>query len=132
LSLFAIPLTSPHTGLFALLAVGAAFAIGNGLATPSLTSLASKSASRGEQGGVLGVTQSVASLARTVGPLISSALIYSAVATYGADQKIHNMSDRSLEATFWTAAAIMLAAFLMAIYFTRRHASDSDSLESGV
>jgi len=124
LSLFAIPLTSPHTGLFALLAVGACFAIGNGLATPSLTGLASKSAGRGEQGGVLGVTQSVASLARTVGPLISSALIYSAVATYGMDRKIHNMSDRSLEATFWVAAGIMFAAFLLAIYFTSRHASE--------
>src|SRR5437764_473911 len=39
LSLFAIPLTGPHTGLLALLALGAAFALGNGLATPSLPSL---------------------------------------------------------------------------------------------
>src|SRR5437868_11520704 len=68
-SLFAIPLTGPHTGLAALLALGAAFAVGNGLATPSLTGLASKSVGKGEQGGVLGVTQSVASLARVVGPL---------------------------------------------------------------
>jgi DHA1 family tetracycline resistance protein-like MFS transporter len=123
-SLFAIPLTGPHTGLWALLGVGMAFALGNGLATPSLNSLASKSAGAGEQGGVLGVTQSVASLARAVGPLISAALIYSAVANVGFDRKPHNMSDHSIEATFWTAAAIMFVAFLLAAYFARTYASD--------
>ncbi len=84
-SLFVIPLTGPHTGLVTLLLVGALFAIGNALSTPSLTSLASKSVGRAEQGGVLGVTQSVASLARVVGPLISAALIYSAVESVGHD-----------------------------------------------
>jgi DHA1 family tetracycline resistance protein-like MFS transporter len=123
-SLFAIPLTSPHTGLATLLLVGATFSVGNSFSMPSLTGLASKSVGRGEQGGVLGVTQSVASLARTVGPLISSALIYSAVATYGADRKIHNMSDHSLRVTFWTAAAIMCAAFLLSLYFAHAHAAD--------
>jgi DHA1 family tetracycline resistance protein-like MFS transporter len=123
-SLFAIPLTGPHTGLLALLALGAAFAVGNGLATPSLTSLASKSVGRGEQGGVLGVTQSVASLARVVGPLISAALIYSAVVNVGYDQKPHNMSDQSVAHTFWAAAAVMFVAFLLAVYFTRAHAAE--------
>lgn len=123
-ALFAIPLTNPQTGLATLLVVGAAFALGNSLSTPSLAGLASKSVGRGEQGGVLGITQSVASLARIVGPLISSALIYSAAETYGADQKIHNMSDQSLRVTFWTAAVIMCAAFLLSIYFARMHASE--------
>ena len=131
-SLFVIPLTSPHTGLMTLLLVGATFAVGNSLATPSLTSLASKSAGRGEQGGVLGVTQSVASLARTVGPLISSALIYSAIATYGTDRRIHNLSDHSFFVTFWTAAVIMLAAFLLSIYFARIHAADYEINERSV
>lgn len=123
-SLFAIPFTGPHTGLLTLLLVGGTFAVGNSLSTPALTGLASKSVGRGEQGGVLGVTQSVASLARTVGPVISSALIYSAIATYGADGAQHNMSDHSLRLTFWTAAAIMFAAFALSIYFTRTHAAD--------
>ncbi|HKP73689.1 MAG TPA: MFS transporter, partial [Pyrinomonadaceae bacterium] len=123
-SLFAIPFVGPQTGLGLLLLVGGTFAVGNGLATPSLTTLASKSVGRGEQGGVLGVTQSVASLARTVGPSIQALLIYSAVATQGADGRLHNMSDRSLYATFWTAAAIMFVAFLLASYFARAHASE--------
>jgi DHA1 family tetracycline resistance protein-like MFS transporter len=123
-SLLLIPWTGPHTGTLALLALGGLFAVGNGLATPSLTSLASKSAGAGEQGGVLGVTQSVASLARAVGPLISAALIYSAAATIGYDQKPHNMSDHSVAVTFWAAAAIMFVAFLLAAYFARAHASE--------
>ncbi len=123
-SLVLIPLTGPATGTAALLALGALFALGNGLATPSLTSLASKSAGAGEQGGVLGVTQSVASLARVVGPLVSAALIYSAVATVGRDGKPHNMSDRSVALTFWAAAAVMFVAFLLAAYFARAHASE--------
>ncbi len=125
-SLLAIPFTSPHTGLAALLGVGALFAVGNGLATPSLTALASKSAGRGEQGGVLGVTQSVASLARAVGPSISAWLIYSAVVTQGADARPHNMSDRSLMHTFGAAAGIMFLAFLLATYFARAHSHDKE------
>jgi multidrug resistance protein len=128
-SLFVIPLTGPHTGLVTLLLVGALFAIGNALSTPSLTSLASKSVGRAEQGGVLGVTQSVASLARAVGPLIASALIYSAVATMGYDRQLHNMSDHSLRLTFWTAAAIMFMAFLLAVYFTYAHAAEYKETE---
>jgi hypothetical protein len=104
--------------------LGAVFAVGNGLATPSLTSLASKSASAAEQGGILGVTQSVASLARVVGPSVSAALIYSAVATFGYDRKEHHMSDHTVALTFWAAAAIMLLAFLLAVYFARAHASE--------
>jgi len=123
-SLVLIPFTGPHTGTPALLALGALFALGNGLATPSLTSLASKSAGSGEQGGVLGVTQSVASLARVVGPLVSAALIYSAAATKGYDGKPHNMSDRSVALTFWAAAAVMFVAFLLAAYFARAYANE--------
>jgi DHA1 family tetracycline resistance protein-like MFS transporter len=128
-SLFAIPFTGPQSGLLALLLVGGGFAIGNSLATPALTGLASKSVGRGEQGGVLGVTQSVASLARTVGPVISSALIYSAVATHAQNGKLFNLSDRSMFATFWTAAGIMFLAFLLAVYFARVHAAEFANAE---
>src|SRR6185436_19660897 len=72
-SLFAVPFVGPNNGgLIALLVGGGVFSLGNSLATPSLTSLASKSVGRGEQGGVMGVTQSVASLARAVGPALAA------------------------------------------------------------
>lgn len=124
-SLFAVPFVGPQFGgLLALLIGGGIFSAGNSLATPSLTSLASKSVGRGEQGSVLGVTQSVASLARAVGPSLAALLIHSTNAYRGADGKSHFMSDRSLFVTFWTGAGIMFLAFLLAAYFTRIHVSD--------
>ena len=65
ISLFAVPFVGPAAGgLAALLIGGGVFSMGNSLATPALTSLASKSVGAAQQGTVLGVTQSVASLAR--------------------------------------------------------------------
>jgi DHA1 family tetracycline resistance protein-like MFS transporter len=117
-SLFIVPFVGPHAGgIAALLAICGTLAIGNSLATPSLTSLSSKSVNRSEQGSVLGVTQSAASLARVVGPVLSAFLIYSATAP-------KHISDISIRATFWAGAAIMLLAFLAALYFARSHSSE--------
>jgi hypothetical protein len=74
----------------------------------------------------------VASLARVVGPLLSAALIYSAVATVGQDGKPHNMSDRSVAHTFWAAAAVMFVAFLLAVYFARAYANEYRSDDDAV
>lgn len=133
-SLFAVPFVAPATGgLLALLIGGGVFAMGNSLAMPALTSLASKSVGPTEQGSVLGMTQSMASLARVVGPTLAAILIHSAIPYLGADRDLHYMSDHSLFVTFWTAAAIMLAAFLAAVFFTRVHAaeySDTGTVEA--
>jgi len=119
ISLFAVPFVGPAAGgLAALLIGGGVFSAGNSLATPALTSLASKSVGPNEQGTVLGVTQSVASLARAVGPFLAAVLINSSVAHHGADGEPHYMSDHSLFVTFWTGAAIMFVAFVLAFYFS--------------
>jgi DHA1 family tetracycline resistance protein-like MFS transporter len=125
LSLFAVPFVGPAAGgLAALLIGGGVFSMGNSLATPALTSLSSKSVGPAQQGTVLGVTQSVASLARAVGPSLAAVLINSSVAHQGADGEPHYMSDHSLFVTFWTAAAIMFVAFALAAYFARVHAGE--------
>jgi DHA1 family tetracycline resistance protein-like MFS transporter len=125
ISLFAVPFVGPAAGgLLGMLIGGAVFSVGNSLSTPALTSLASKSVGPAEQGTVLGVTQSVASLARAVGPSLAAVLINSSVAQQGADGLPHFMSDHSLYVTFWTAAGIMFVAFLLSIYFTKAHARD--------
>jgi MFS family permease len=62
------------TPSFLLVAV-AVIAVGNGLNTPSLSSLISRSATGSDQGGVLGVSQSSGALARVVGPLVGTWLI---------------------------------------------------------
>ena len=115
ISLFAVPFVGPAAGgLGALLLGGGVFSMGNSLATPALTSLASKSVGPAQQGVVLGVTQSTASLARAVGPSLAAILISSSIAHLGADGVRHYMSDRSLFVTFWTGAGIMLLASLLA------------------
>jgi DHA1 family tetracycline resistance protein-like MFS transporter len=119
-SLFAVPFVGPNAGgLLALLAGGGVFSLGNSLATPALNSLASKTVGAAEQGTVLGVTQSVASLARAVGPSIAAILIHSSISHLGADNLPHHMSDFSLRLTFWTGSVIMFLAFLLAVYFAR-------------
>jgi DHA1 family tetracycline resistance protein-like MFS transporter len=60
--------TSP---VYALLLVAlAAIAAGNGMASPSLAGLISVSSAAEEQGGILGVYQSLGSLARAAGPFL--------------------------------------------------------------
>ena len=120
-SLFATPFISPAIGI---LLTGAVSSIGNARNAPSLSSLASKSAGAGEQGGVLGAMQSVASLARAVGPSLAAFLIYSSVAQIGFDGRPQNMSDSSIFRTFWIAAAIQFAAFLISVYFARAYGRD--------
>jgi DHA1 family tetracycline resistance protein-like MFS transporter len=124
-SLFAVPFVGPYRGgLLGLLIGGGIFSLGNSLSTPALNSLASKSVGPAEQGSVMGVTQSVASLARAVGPSIAALLIHSQTPQVGADGVAHYMSDQSLYVTFWTAALIMFFAFVLAVYFTRTHAAE--------
>jgi DHA1 family tetracycline resistance protein-like MFS transporter len=116
-----VPFVRPSTGLFTFLVIGAATAIGQALSAPTLSSLGSKSASAAEQGSVLGVMQSVSSLARAVGPSLAAVLIYSAVAHVGYDGIAQKMSDASILRTFWAAAGIQFAGFLLAIYFAKAY-----------
>lgn len=121
-SLFAVPFVGPYSGgLLGLLIGGGVFSLGNSLATPALNSLASKSAGAAEQGTVLGVTQSVSSFARAVGPSLAALLIHSSIAHRAVDGTPHFMSDESLRLTFWSASVIMFLALLLAIYFMRRY-----------
>ncbi len=112
-SFFAVPYVGPLSGGLTALLIGIAFfSIGNSLASPALTSLASKEAHAEAQGKTLGILQSAASLARAIGPALSAFLLYSAAAP-------ENIDDHPLFRTFWTAAAIMLLAVFIAFYFAR-------------
>ena len=128
-SLVLVPFVTPLTRIGVFLLIGAATSIGQALLAPSLSSLASKSTSAAQQGSVLGVMQSVASLARAVGPSLAAVLIYSAVAHVGFDGLPQKMSDASILRTFWTAAGIQFAGFVLALYFWRAYASDYSSTE---
>ncbi|MDX6386150.1 MAG: hypothetical protein QOK48_3723, partial [Blastocatellia bacterium] len=119
--LFISPFVRPSIGLLGILSICALSSIGNALMAPSLSSLGSKSAGAGEQGSVLGVMQSVASLARAVGPSIAALIIYSAVTHVGFGTQPQNMSDTSILRTFWIAGAIQFAALLLSIYFAQKY-----------
>jgi len=72
-------------------------AAGSGLVAPSLTALVSQRSTPAEQGWAMGVSQSMASLARVVGPL-QAGLLFDALAP---------------AAPYWAGAAIMLVALYL-------------------
>jgi DHA1 family tetracycline resistance protein-like MFS transporter len=83
--------------LGAALGMLAGLAVGQGLTTPMLSTLLSRATNADEQGGTLGLGQSLAAAARAVGP-IGAGWLY----------------DRSVAAPYAAAAAVMVvAAFLV-------------------
>jgi DHA1 family tetracycline resistance protein-like MFS transporter len=110
-SLFLVPYVGPQNGGLTGLLLGIAlFSIGNSLASPALTSLASKSAHDHDQGKALGIMQSAASLARAIGPVIAGFLLNNALG---------KVDDHSIQLTYWAASAIMFASFLLSVYILR-------------
>lgn len=86
---------TPHTRpLWPLLLALGAVAFGQGVTSPVLSSLISKASGGRSHGGVLGISQSVGSLARILGPLWGGVLF-----DYGGPS-----------APYWTTAALMLVA----------------------
>lgn len=110
LSLVVVPLVSKDSGGLAALLVGTTlFSFGNSIASPSLNSLASKLASEEEQGRVLGLMQSAASLARVIGPFLCGILLNNA---FG------EVDSFTLKRTFWFAAGIMFVTFAVSTYYS--------------
>jgi MFS transporter, DHA1 family, tetracycline resistance protein len=121
-SFISVPFVSKDSyGLLGLLAGASCFAIGNSISSPALTSLASKNANEFEQGKVLGVMQSAASLARAISPMLTGVLLNNAN---------NQVDDFSLRRNYWTAAVIMFLTVLVAIYysFQQRKELIADSL----
>jgi MFS family permease len=85
-------LSFAHTLSTSLLALGGLSA-GQGLLSPSLTALLSKVAGAEDRGGVLGMGQGLAALARAVGPVVSGWLF-----------------DLNPASPYWLAAAFVLIA----------------------
>jgi MFS transporter, DHA1 family, tetracycline resistance protein len=81
-----------------------ALALGMGLTQPSLNSLISRRAGREEQGEVLGVSQSVGSLSRVLGPAAAGLFF----------------GEFGRNAAFFWGAALVAAALLVAFKLTRR------------
>ena len=113
ISFLAVPFIGEDQGGLLVLLIGiAGFAVGNSIASPAMTSLASKTADESQQGKSLGIMQSAASLARVIGPLLCGVLL---------NNVIGQVDDQTLFRTFWVGAGIMFLGFLTAAYFARVH-----------
>lgn len=122
LSLLSVPYVSKDSfGLVGLLVGSGCFAIGNSISSPSLATLASRNAEEFEQGKILGVMQSAASLARAISPTITGFLLNNAV---------NQIDNYTLKRNFWTASAIMFVAALVAVYYLKRHRKTIDLREN--
>ena len=104
-SLLLIPL-SPSTGILMLILIP--LALGNGLNTPSMNSLISQTSHSSDYGGILGFSQSTASLARIIGPL-AGGLVYDAV---------------GIQYPFILGAIIMGVALILGWRFLLQHPSE--------
>ncbi len=100
-------LSSARGGLPGLLVITGMMTLGNSLASPGLTSLASKTAAENEQGQALGLLQSGASLARAVGPALGGLLL---------TNSLDRIDDHTILITFATAAGIMFVAFIASLW----------------
>ena len=111
LCFFAIPFITPEfTGLAGLIGVCIGVAFANSLASPSLTSLASKVTHEHKQGASLGILQSGGSLARALGPTLAGPLLNNAA---------NALDSHTIYRTFFVASAIMFLAFVIALYAVR-------------
>jgi MFS family permease len=97
--LFAVK-TASSPWLFGALTI---VVVGFALSQPSLNSLISRRSDPAKQGSILGVAQSVASLARIVGPLVGLPLLY-----------------RAVELPYWTAMGLMGLGFVLILYAASR------------
>jgi DHA1 family tetracycline resistance protein-like MFS transporter len=110
-TIFSVPFIGSITGgLLLLLGICVLLSLGNSMASPALTSLASKVSHEHEQGKSLGILQSGASLARAIGPTIGGVLL---------NNSVNAIDNATISRTFWTASAIMWIAFIAAVYFAR-------------
>jgi DHA1 family tetracycline resistance protein-like MFS transporter len=68
-------LIAPASSLVPLAAAMIPLAVGSGISQPSLNAILSRGSGHDEQGGVLGINQSLGSLARVLGPWIGTTLL---------------------------------------------------------
>ena len=118
-SMLWLPLSDSLT---TLLLATTGIAIGNSLATPTLNAMASKSVSALWQGRVLGVLQSVASLARIIGPVLGGFLL---------SRDVQAASPVYGKTPFWAGGAIMLVALALSVSLHSMNVREGVPLEHG-
>ena len=101
-----------YTLLYAVLPISV---IGFSATTPSLQSLLSLNTSEDEQGGILGVGQSISALARILGPLAGIVLFKGTK---------NGFIQGSITSPYWVGAVIMVLGLLL-LGFLKSHSTDT-------
>lgn len=114
-------LADPSRG--SLLGALAVIVTGFAFITPSLNALISRRSDPTRQGGILGVAQSVSSLARIVGPMVGMPL-------YTTDKLAERLGLMRGSTPFWFAAAMMCVGVLL-IVMAARGGSDFGETSAG-
>lgn len=111
LSIGLIPVMA-QTGVYnSMLVVAVILATGTGFVNPSQSSLISRSAPADQQGGVLGLNQSMGALGRVAGPAISGALF-----------------EINFGLPFYTASALILVAVLLSFGISQPSNGSTNSI----
>jgi len=103
LCLLAIPFVGMIKIFALLMAVSVVMAVGTGITNPSLSSMLSQAAEKGERGTTLGIGQSLGGLGRVLGPAMAGILF---------------QAYRGLP--FWVGAGLMFACCLIAVTIKRQ------------
>lgn len=98
LSVLSMPLVASHAPYETMLICACLLAAGTGIFNPSQSALISKSTPADEQGGILGLNQSMSALGRVFGPVLSGA-----------------MFEMNMGLPFYVAAAFTFVGFLFAL-----------------
>ena len=112
LGLIGVPFS---TSLPRLMAASACLALGMGLFNPSINAVISRQAAVDERGGIMGVAQSGASLARIAGPLVGGALF----GLYGRN------------APYFAGALLMVGAIMLALRIPRERSDAAMAKAAG-
>ena len=101
-SITAIPIMA-QTGIYnSMLVIAVVLAAGTGIFNPSQSSLVSRSAPKDQQGGILGLNQSMSALGRVAGPALSGVLF-----------------EINFGMPFYVAGGLVLIAFVMSFALSR-------------
>jgi multidrug resistance protein len=118
-----LPAVIPGMSSFTTLILGiTCLAIGNSFVTPLLAAVASQSTDERSQGVVLGITQSVASLDRMLGPAIGGFLLSMDAASSSHPYGI---------TPFWAAAGLMVVGILASLKLRNKHPQTPEEVPLG-
>jgi len=123
-----LPAVIPGMSAFTTIMIGmSCLAIGNSFVTPLLSAVVSQSTDERSQGVVLGISQSIASLGRMLGPALGGVLLSMDAARASIPGHPYGITP------FWAAAGLMVVGILASLKLRDKHPKNPEEVPlSGV